>query len=90
MPAILLDTSTGCLERFVKLTAIDNPKQVWWVREYMDGVLPDVTNGKAVPDSGPPARCANEKPTRVIKYDARGNRIPDNGVVPPASGKVGN
>ena len=61
MPAILLDTVTGCVERFTKATSVDNPKDVTWWREYMDGGIPRVAteNGqsKEVPNSAPPQRC---------------------------------
>ena len=57
MPALILDTKTGCLERLVKMTSVENPKDVWWVRKYMDGAMPVVSNGEVVPNSAPPARC---------------------------------
>jgi hypothetical protein len=61
MPAVLVDTRTGCIERLVKMTSVDNPSQIWWVRQYMDGTLPGVADGKEVPNSRPPARCAADQ-----------------------------
>jgi hypothetical protein len=67
MPAILLDTVTGCVERFTKLTSVDNPNDVSWVRQYMDGAIPRVAieNGqsKEVPNSRPPQRCVKREET---------------------------
>ena len=55
MPAVLLDTYTGCLETFIKLTSLDNPKDVSWARKYEDGSLP---RGAASDfNSRPPQRC---------------------------------
>ena len=65
MPAVLLDTQTGCVEIFEKITSLDNPKDVRWWRSYADTGKPHVTyeNGKAaeVPDSAPPRRCLSLK-----------------------------
>lgn len=62
MPAILLDTKTGCIESFEKLTSVVNPKFVEWRRQYMDGVWPvtkydDNDVPQIVPNSQPPKRC---------------------------------
>jgi hypothetical protein len=63
MPAVLLDTVTGCVEVFEKATSLDNPKDVAWWRHYADTPVPLVTyvNGKAkeVPNSAPPHHCPN-------------------------------
>ena len=65
MPAVLLDTVTGCVETFGKATSLENPKDVAWWRSYADGGVPAVTyeNGKAisVPNSAPPQRCGRPK-----------------------------
>jgi hypothetical protein len=61
MPAMVIDTSTGCLEQIVKLTSADNSKDVFWVRQYADGSLPRVVDGKMIPNSAPPRRCSEEK-----------------------------
>jgi hypothetical protein len=40
MPAVLLDTMTGCIEHFVKLTSKTNPQDVTWARRYIEVGLP--------------------------------------------------
>ena len=65
MPAVLLDTATGCVEVFVPMVALENPKNVRWNRQYEDAGLPIVTyeNGKPVdvPNTVPPQRCEQLK-----------------------------
>ena len=61
MPAVLLDTRTGCLEQVQKLTAAENPQDVSWVRSYLDDTAPSIDKSgptpKVIPDSAPPQRC---------------------------------
>jgi hypothetical protein len=68
MPAVLLDTITGCVEMFEPAVSEDNPKDVAWWRRYSDFGVPLVTyeNGKVkeVPNSAPPQRCAKLKDAR--------------------------
>jgi hypothetical protein len=40
MPAMLLDTTTGCIEHFVKLTSKINPQDVTWATRYVAVGLP--------------------------------------------------
>ena len=69
MPAILLDTKTGCIESFEKLTSVNNPKLLEWRRQYMDGVWPvmkyDDDVPTPIPNSQPPTRCP--KPQGALK-----------------------
>ena len=70
MPAVLLDTATGCLERLERLTSLENAKHVEWRRQYMDGVWPVMIYGNnglpsPVPNSEPPKRCP--KPAGAAK-----------------------
>jgi hypothetical protein len=64
MPAVLLDTVTGCVETFEKTTAVENPKDVKWWRQYADTGMPNTTyeNGelKMIPNTTPPSRCPKE------------------------------
>ncbi|MBU0826217.1 MAG: hypothetical protein KKA44_05570 [Alphaproteobacteria bacterium] len=61
MPAVLLDTVTGCVEVFGKAVSVDNPKDVSWWRSYSDTGVPEVTyvdgQPKEVAGSAPPKRC---------------------------------
>ncbi len=62
MPAILLDTKTGCIESFERLGSLKNPKFVEWRRQYMDGVWPVMKYDEndlptPIPNSQPPIRC---------------------------------
>jgi hypothetical protein len=65
MPAVLLDTATGCVEMFGKAVSIDNPQDVSWWRRYEDTGVAEVTyengQGKEVPNSAPPSRCPPSK-----------------------------
>jgi hypothetical protein len=40
MPAVLLDTWTGCIEHFVKLTSKTNSEDVTWARRFIEVGLP--------------------------------------------------
>jgi hypothetical protein len=68
MPALVFDSATGCIELIEKFTLDDKPKEVVWIRKVADEVV-----------KGTPNRCAEEKPTQVIQYDAKGNRLPGTG-----------
>ena len=65
MPAVLLDTVTGCVEVFGKAVSVDNPKDVSWWRSYADTGVPEVTyvdgQPKVVAGSAPPKRCPQRK-----------------------------
>ena len=64
MPAIIIDTKTGCLERFVKLTGVDNSKEIIWVRQYADQSIQQVVDGKLLANSAPPKRCLSQQGKR--------------------------